>query len=89
MSERPRSGLQAGAPEAVWIPMGEIPARIGEIPAGGTVVVICRSGGRSGRVVEFLRGQGVDAVNLTGGMQAWATAGLDVVTDSGAPGAVV
>jgi len=35
-----------------------------------------------------LRGAGYDAVNLAGGMQAWAGAGFPVVADGGAPGVV-
>jgi rhodanese-related sulfurtransferase len=40
-------------------------------------------------VAEALNSRGFDAVNLGGGMRAWQAAGLDVVTDDGAPGAVI
>jgi rhodanese-related sulfurtransferase len=53
------------------IPMGQVPARLDEIPAGRTIVCACRSGGRSAQVAAFLRGQGRDAVNLDGGILAW------------------
>jgi len=80
---------QAGPAEgAQWIPMGEVAGRQSEIPAGRDIVVICRSGARSGRVTEALVGAGHDAVNLAGGMQAWAAAGLPVVTEHGGPGTV-
>jgi rhodanese-related sulfurtransferase len=80
---------QAGhAQAAQWIPMGELATRQGEIPTGRDVVVICRSGARSGRVTEALVRAGHDAVNLAGGMQAWRSAGLPVVTDHGGPGTV-
>lgn len=80
---------QAGHAEgAQWIPMGEVANRRGEIPADRDVVVICRSGARSGRVTEVLVQAGHDAVNLAGGMQAWAAKGLPVVTDDGSPGTV-
>jgi len=62
------------------IPLGEVPDRTGEIPADETVYVVCRSGNRSGRAVEFLRHQGIDAINVTGGMIAWAEAGNAVET---------
>ena len=39
-------------------------------------------------VLTRLRDQGVDAVNVMGGMLAWAAAGLDVVTDDGSTGHV-
>jgi rhodanese-related sulfurtransferase len=77
------------APEAVFIPLGEVQARLDEIPTDRAIVAICRSGARSGRVTEALTAWGYDAVNLAGGMRAWAAAGLPVVTDAGTPGAVI
>ena len=43
--------------------------------------MICRVGGRSARVVQFLVAQGYPAVNVDGGMLAWAAAGRPVVND--------
>lgn len=81
---------QAGhAPDARFIPLGELATRTGELARDRRVVAICRSGGRSERATRFLVDQGFDAVNLTGGMRAWAASGLDVVTDLGTPGAVI
>ena len=54
------------------IPMGELPARVGELPRERTIVCACHSGGRSASVIRFLRKQGFDAVNLDGGILAWA-----------------
>ena len=76
------------AAEAVWIPMGEIEARHTELPADASVVVMCRSGNRSGIVTQALVQVGYDASNIAGGMHAWAEAGFEVVTDSGGPGSV-
>ena len=81
---------QAGhAPAAHFIPLGELEARVGELAPDRRIVAICRLGGRSERATQFLRAQGFDAVNLTGGMQAWAAAGFDVVTDDGGRGTVI
>jgi rhodanese-related sulfurtransferase len=81
---------QAGhAPAAVHVPMGEVPARIDEIPGDRRIVAMCRSGVRSRAVAEALIGAGFDAVNAAGGMRAWAAADLPVETDDGSPGAVV
>ena len=81
---------QAGhAPDARFIPLGELTQRVGELEPGTRIVAICRMGGRSERATRFLRAQGFDAVNLTGGMRAWAATGLDVVTDDGTPGSVI
>ena len=53
------------------IPMGQVPARLEEIPEDRTIVCACRSGSRSAMVAAFLRKQGRDAVNLDGGILAW------------------
>lgn len=76
------------APGAMWIPLGDLAARQDEVVADRPIVVVCRSGGRSARATAALLQAGYDATNLAGGMQAWAAAGLCVVTDQGAPGAV-
>jgi rhodanese-related sulfurtransferase len=55
------------------IPMGEIPERVGEISRDVPVFVMCHGGVRSGRVVEFLRGEGFGNVtNVRGGIGAWS-----------------
>lgn len=78
------------APDAVHLPMMEVPARLAEIPTDQDVVVVCRVGGRSAQVVGYLRQQGwQNAINLDGGMTSWAAAGRPVVTDSGQPASVI
>jgi len=67
------------APEATHIPMGQIEERRDELPDGATVLCICHMGGRSAAVAEALLNAGHQAVNVTGGMEAWAGAGLPVV----------
>lgn len=57
------------------IPMGELSARVGELEVfkSRDIVVMCRSGGRSMRCVQFLRSKGFDsAINLAGGILAWS-----------------
>jgi rhodanese-related sulfurtransferase len=76
------------APGAIWIPMGELDARQDEIPTDREIVVICKMGGRSARVAAALNAAGYHAWNVTGGLEAWHAAGLDVVDDDGRPGAV-
>jgi rhodanese-related sulfurtransferase len=66
-------------PGAVLIPLAEVPDRVGEVPAGGEVLVICKSGSRSRSASEFLRTQGIDAINVAGGTQAWIRSGHTVV----------
>lgn len=54
------------------IPLGELPARVGEVPADRPVVVYCRSGARSATAARYLAGVGYDVANLVGGVLAWA-----------------
>ena len=59
-------------PEAKHIPLQQVPARLAEIPKDAEVVMVCRSGGRSGRAQQFLMSNGYKRVkNLTGGMLGW------------------
>ncbi|MER5469447.1 rhodanese-like domain-containing protein [Streptomyces sp. NPDC002685] len=78
---------------ALHIPMSEFVARYGELtesaPQDGRVNVICRSGGRSAQVTQYLVQQGIDAVNVEGGMNTWEAAGRPVVNDKGEPGFVL
>ena len=59
--------------DTVHIPMGEISDRIAELEPNKATVVICRSGGRSAQVAQFLERQGFEKVfNLAGGILAWS-----------------
>lgn len=71
---------QARAPGVRLVPLDQVPDRLDEFPTEGEVYVICRSGGRSAKAVEFLRGNGVDAVNVAGGTLAWIESGKPVET---------
>jgi len=78
------------APDAHHMPMMEVPARMAEVPTEAEVVVVCRSGGRSGQVTSYLMGNGWDNVrNLDGGMQSWAAAGRDMISENGQPARVL
>ena len=77
------------APGAVWIPLGDLEARLGELPSGGPIVAICRSGNRSRVVCEALAGVGYEVANVEGGMRAWVVEDLPIVASDGLPGTVV
>lgn len=62
-------------PGAQLIPLADVPERIEEIPDDVRVYVICLTGARSGRAVEYLNRQGYDTVNVAGGTKAWREAG--------------
>jgi rhodanese-related sulfurtransferase/glyoxylase-like metal-dependent hydrolase (beta-lactamase superfamily II) len=77
------------APEARLIPMSQVAARVDELRSEVAAVIVCRSGGRSNTVAQLLNSLSINAVNLSGGMQAWERAGLPVVTDAGGPGRII
>jgi rhodanese-related sulfurtransferase len=82
----PEEWAAGHAPGAHHLPMMEIPQRMTDVPDDADVVVVCRSGGRSGQVVAYLANNGWDNVrNLDGGMFAWAAAGREMTADDGQP----
>ena len=68
---------------AVHIPLGQLDARVGDLPTDRGIIVVCRSGGRAGKATTALRESGYGARNLTGGMQAWEAADLPLEPPSG------
>ena len=70
---------------ATHVPLGEVPERLDEMPDADPLYVVCRSGNRSGRAAAWLARQGIESVNVTGGMRAWAAAGRPMVSDTGQP----
>ncbi len=63
-------------PDAVHIPLGELPRRAHELPRDRRIVAVCRSGNRSGLATSALRRAGYEADNLRGGLKAWRASGL-------------
>jgi len=61
---------------SVHIPMDQLTQRLDEVD--NRVVCVCAVGARSARVAEFLNAQGREAVNLDGGIYAWANSGLPI-----------
>ncbi|APH03613.1 rhodanese-like domain-containing protein [Bacillus weihaiensis] len=58
-------------PGAINIPLGLVEFRMHELDKSKEYLMVCRSGGRSGRASQFLEGQGFTIINMTGGMLAW------------------
>ena len=83
----PDEYVEGHVPGAPLIPLATVPERVAEVPADGQVLVICKAGGRSMKAAEFLRAQGIDAVNIAGGTMAWIDAGFEVVTGNEPGGA--
>jgi len=60
-------------PGSVHLPMDQLVARLAEVPAD--VICVCAVGARSERVAQYLLAAGRSAVNLEGGVHAWAAEG--------------
>jgi rhodanese-related sulfurtransferase len=58
------------------IPMNSVPMRVSDLDAKaaeGTLIVFCHHGMRSMNVVQWLRGQGIEACqSMAGGIDAWS-----------------
>lgn len=62
--------------DAVLIPLGELGSRVGELPRDRRMVIVCRTGSRSGYAADALHNAGYDVANLRGGLFAWAAGSL-------------
>ena len=68
--------VAAGAiPNAITIPVGQLPARLGELDPSAPTVVYCAGGYRSSVAASLLRHNGfTDVSDILGGYNAWAEA---------------
>ncbi|WP_371557709.1 rhodanese-like domain-containing protein [Streptomyces longwoodensis] len=76
------------APGAVHVPLTKLISGAA-LPAeaeGRPLVVVCRSGHRSQQAARLLAERGAQAVDVEGGMNAWAAAGHPVVDERGNSG---
>jgi rhodanese-related sulfurtransferase len=62
----------SGLPDATHVPMRQLPGEVDKLDRAKRYAVLCRVGGRSAQVTAFLRQHGFDAVNITGGINAYA-----------------
>ena len=59
--------------------VGELPGRVGEVPADRTIYVICDAGFKAGIAASILLRNGFPSItNVLGGMTAWLQAGFGV-----------
>jgi rhodanese-related sulfurtransferase len=82
------SGPDGRISGSLLIPLPELEARSGELPAGAPVVVACHSGSRSALATQQLLKAGhLQVANLHGGLARWADGGypLDGVIATGSP----
>jgi len=58
-------------PGVLNMPLGLVEFRMHELDKSKEYIIVCRSGGRSGRATQFLESYGFNVINMTGGMLAW------------------
>lgn len=74
-----RSGHARGARH---VPLSRLGKHLEELAAHGPpVAFVCRSGHRSAAACAAARRNGIEVVNVRGGMSAWLRAGLPVTRD--------
>lgn len=72
----PREIAESGAiPGAVHIPIGQIEARMDELPKSAEIVCYCGGGGRGSRAAEALLNAGFKNVHFCG-LRDWKKQGL-------------
>ena len=70
---------QGHVPGAVNVPLGQLPARVGELNSQQPVAVICAHGNRSQSAAALLGQKGFKKVyNVLGGTVGWQRAGLEI-----------
>lgn len=68
----PEEWNQGHIPEAKLIPLGQIASRSSELDPNQEIILVCRSGNRSGQAQRILTGKGFKkTVNMVGGMLQW------------------
>ncbi len=66
---------------ATLIPLGQLPARVNEVPHDKEVVVVCHSGNRSAKGRDILAQAGfTNVTSMSGGLIAWQAANLPTVS---------
>ena len=72
--------LAGHLPNARNIPNEDLAKRVGELPAGKPLIVVCATGSRAGKAAATLRAAGrQDVFCLEGGISGWQQAGLPLV----------
>ena len=67
------------APNTTLIPLDQLEIRLGELPSGEPIVVVCRSGNRSQVGRDILRANGFEeTTSMAGGLREWMASGYPV-----------
>lgn len=77
----PEEWNESHIPGATLIPLGELAARVNEVPRDQKIVVVCRSGNRSQQGRDILLAAGFEQVtSMAGGIKQWKAAGFETVS---------
>ncbi len=83
----PAELVEVRAEAIVALPLSTFMARYQELPTDRPLLMICRSGSRSGQATAFLLANGWrDVTNVAGGTVSWMQAGLPVRRGALEPG---
>src|SRR5690625_7179097 len=70
------------APDAHHLPASSLLENLDKLPEDDQdLYIVCRTGGRSIQVAQWLNNNGFDAINVSGGMDLWLESDLPVVAD--------
>lgn len=58
-------------PGITHIPLGLLEFKLQDLDKAKQYIMVCRSGGRSGRAVKLLEDHGFQVTNMVGGMKGW------------------
>lgn len=80
---REQSEWDAGhAPAAQHLPASSLLENLEQLPEDDAALyIVCRTGGRSFQVSQWLNANGFEAINVGGGMDQWFESGLPIVAD--------
>lgn len=68
-------------PGSTHIPLGQVAARLDELPRDQAIIVVCRSGNRSQQGRDTLRAAGFEQVSsMAGGLKEWVALGHPTVS---------
>ena len=65
-------------PGAKTIPMDQIADNLNQFNKNETYYIVCAAGVRSEKVANYLENEGIHAVNVEGGMQAWGDESIEI-----------
>jgi rhodanese-related sulfurtransferase len=69
-----RTGMErwmSRIPNSEHVPLSDLESRLNEFNKNNTYLIYCRSGARSQSATNTLTAHGINAINLSGGINSW------------------